>query len=79
MRLQVIILKLFINNKYNYISLYQNLMYISILKCGPGLLFIGLSWPSVQFELEMPALRERGLCATPFIILCIMVDRTSFF
>jgi hypothetical protein len=31
-------------------------MYISILKCGPGLLFIGLSWPSVQFEFDMPDL-----------------------
>jgi hypothetical protein len=31
-------------------------MYISILKCGPGLLFIGLSWPSVQVEFDMPDL-----------------------
>jgi hypothetical protein len=31
-------------------------MYISILKCGPGLLFIGLSWPSVQVEFDMPEL-----------------------
>jgi hypothetical protein len=29
-------------------------MYISNLKCGPGLLFIGLGWPSVQVEFEMP-------------------------
>jgi hypothetical protein len=26
------------------------------LKCGPGLLFIGLRWPSVQVEFDMPAL-----------------------
>jgi hypothetical protein len=31
-------------------------MYISTLKCGPGLLFIGLRWPSVQAEFDMPAL-----------------------
>jgi hypothetical protein len=31
-------------------------MHISILKCGPGLLFIGLRWPSVQVEFDMPAL-----------------------
>jgi hypothetical protein len=29
-------------------------MYISIVKCGPGLLFTGLSWPSVQVEFDMP-------------------------
>jgi hypothetical protein len=34
-------------------------MYVSILKCGPGLLFIGLSSPSVQVELEMPAVESR--------------------
>jgi hypothetical protein len=39
--------------------LYQNLMYISILKCGPGLLFIGLRWPSVQVEFDMPALEDQ--------------------
>jgi hypothetical protein len=33
-------------------------MYISILKCGPGLLFIWLSWHSVQVELEMPGLQD---------------------
>jgi hypothetical protein len=27
------------------------------VKCGPGLLFIELSWSSVQVEFEMPALR----------------------
>jgi hypothetical protein len=31
-------------------------MYISILKCGPGLLFIGLRWPSVQVEFDIPVL-----------------------
>jgi hypothetical protein len=31
-------------------------MHISILKCGPGLLFMGLRWPSVQVEFDMPAL-----------------------
>jgi hypothetical protein len=36
-------------------------MYISILKCGPGLLFIGLSWPSVQGEFDMPVLEGRLL------------------
>jgi hypothetical protein len=35
-------------------------MYISILKCGPRLLFIGLSWPSVQVEFNMPDLDARG-------------------
>jgi hypothetical protein len=29
-------------------------MYISVLKCGPGLLFIGPSWPSVQVQFDMP-------------------------
>jgi hypothetical protein len=38
--------------------MYQNLMYISMLKCGPGLLFIGLSWPSVQVEFDMPGVEE---------------------
>jgi hypothetical protein len=36
--------------------------YISILKCGPGLLFIGLRWPSVQVEFDMPGLEHA--CAT---------------
>jgi hypothetical protein len=27
------------------------------VKCGPGLLFIGLSWPSVQVEFEMPGVQ----------------------
>jgi hypothetical protein len=30
-------------------------MYIYILKCGPGLLFLGLNWLSVQVEFDMPA------------------------
>jgi hypothetical protein len=33
-------------------------MYISILKCGRGLLFIGLIWPSVQVEFEMSVLED---------------------
>jgi hypothetical protein len=40
-------------------------MYISILKCGPGLLFIGLSWPSVQVEFEMPGLDYVGSYRPP--------------
>jgi hypothetical protein len=28
------------------------------VKCGPGLLFIGLSWPSVQVEFDMPELEH---------------------
>jgi hypothetical protein len=35
-------------------------MYIYILKCGPGLLFLGLSWPSVQVEFDMPDLDNVG-------------------
>jgi hypothetical protein len=30
------------------------------LKCGPVLLFIGLRWPSVQVEFDMPALDDVG-------------------
>jgi hypothetical protein len=33
-------------------------MHIYILKCGPGLFFIGLRWPSVQVEFDMPALND---------------------
>jgi hypothetical protein len=49
-------------------------MHISILKCGPGLLFIGLRWPSVQVEFDTPALdstfilvlfTHRVLCSRP--------------
>jgi hypothetical protein len=35
-------------------------MHISILNCGPGLLFIGLRWPSVQVEFDMTALEVPG-------------------
>jgi hypothetical protein len=31
------------------------------LKCGPGLLFIGLRWPSVQVEFDMPGLENVGV------------------
>jgi hypothetical protein len=48
-------------------------MYISILKCGPGLLFIGLSWPSVQVEFDMPALE--AVCSFPFITSAINCRR----
>jgi hypothetical protein len=41
-------------------------MYISILKCGPRLLFIGLSWPSVQVEFDMPVLDGRELSVSHF-------------
>jgi hypothetical protein len=34
-------------------------MYIYILKCGPGLLLLGLNWPSVQVEFDMPGLESR--------------------
>jgi hypothetical protein len=34
-------------------------MYIYILKCGPGLLFLGLNWPSVQVEFDMPDLDQQ--------------------
>jgi hypothetical protein len=44
-------------------------MYIYILKCGPGLLFLGLSWPSVQVEFDMPALvhAEQGTFQPQFV------------
>jgi hypothetical protein len=45
--------------------LYQNLMHISILKCVPGLLFIGLRWPSVQVEFDMPALDRSATVTGP--------------
>jgi hypothetical protein len=54
------------NNINNDIKVKQHscwvfcILFISILKCGPGLLFIGLSWPSVQVELEMPGLEYVG-------------------
>jgi hypothetical protein len=48
-------------------------MYIYILKCGPGLLFLGLNWPSVQVEFDMPAvehsvseLRKLGIASFQF-------------
>jgi hypothetical protein len=37
-------------------------MYISILKCGPGLLFIGLGWLSVQVQFDMSALAQQSRC-----------------
>jgi hypothetical protein len=34
-------------------------MHISILKCGPELLFIWLRWPSVQVEFDMPGVEDQ--------------------
>jgi hypothetical protein len=57
-------------------------MYIYILKCGPGLLFLGMSWPSVQVEFDMPALQfheilERKLSSNIRITRSLSVNSSS--
>jgi hypothetical protein len=53
-------------------------MYISILKCGPGLLFIGLRWPSVQVEFDMPDVDLPPLVSVEATEGCIPIGNSEF-